>query len=77
MVHHVIISDIIQCNHKKAVVNFYYDEAKTEIISTSSVLIVEGDNFIYSTIDFGNGTKIDVILNLYRLKLFRVSFKTN
>lgn len=73
----VIISDIIQCNHKKAVVNFYFDEAKTESISTSSVLIVEGDNFVYATIDFGNGTVTDVILNLYRLKLFKVSFKTN
>ena len=73
----VIVTDIINCNYKKAVVEYYYDEDKTEIVDGSSVLIVEGDNFIYCTINYGNGITTNVVLNLYRLRLFKVTFDTN
>ena len=73
----VYISEVVECENKKAKVEFYYDAEKTDLVTTDSVLIVEGDNLVYGTINFGNGTSVDIILNLYRLRMFTVSFKTD
>ena len=73
----VVLSDIIDCKDKKAKLEFYVDEEQTEKIESPSVLIVDGDNYVYCIVKFSNGNSSPLILNLYRLKLCTVTFETN
>ena len=73
----VLLNDIIDCNDKKAKVEFYLDESQSEKVESPSFLIMDGDNYVFCVITFSNGNTSYVNLNLYRLKLCTVTFETN
>lgn len=70
------ISEYVKCDNSKAIVKYYLDEQRTQEITEYIVPLIEGDNYFYCTIKCGNMTE-EIILNFYRLKLFKVSFITN
>lgn len=73
----VILDDIIKINDQKAQIKYYLDEGKTQEYDNFDLLLQEGDNYLYCTIYFSNQTSVDLTINFYRLKLFKVSFNTN
>ena len=70
------ISEYVKCDNSKAIVKYYLDEQRTQEITEYIVPLIEGDNYFYCTIKCGNMAE-EIILNFYRLKLFKVSFITN
>ena len=70
------ISEYVKCDNSKAIVKYYLDEQRTQEITEYIVPLIEGDNYFYCTIKCGNMDE-EIILNFYRLKLFKVSFITN
>lgn len=73
----VLINNIIQLNDKKAELKYYNDEGYTNETNNNEILLLEGDNYLYVSIVFSDDTQINLTLNFYRLKLFKVSFVTN
>lgn len=73
----VVLENIIQLNDKKAYVDYYSDENHTMKYINYELLLTEGDNYLYAIINFSDQTNVSIIVNFYRLQLFKVSFVTN
>lgn len=73
----VNVDNVIVTEDKKAEVTYYQDEEKTIKFSSSTLFLVEGDNYLYVDIEFSDSSVESVVLNFYRLKLFLVKYDTN
>ncbi len=70
------ITEYIKCENQKAIIKYFYDVDRNNEITDYVLPLEEGNNLVYCTIECGK-TKEDIVLNFYRLKLYKVSFVTN
>lgn len=61
---------------KKASVKFYLNETNTEI-QNGSALLDEMDNIIKIVIEFEDKTTEEILVNIYRYRMFTIKFQTN